>query len=106
MRTPVVMKANGDDIPLGEVFLHAFATVKRDTQTLGRLNGFLAQYGFARNLTLSLVLCAVVEWWAGNRLFAAAASIAAIGMFYRYLKFFRQYTVEVLTSYAVPEKGK
>ena len=28
-----------------------------------------------------------------------AAMIAAVGMFYRYLKFFKHYTMEVLVSY-------
>lgn len=33
-------------------------------------------------------------WW------AALAVIVAIGMFYRYLKFFRLYTTEVFVTYA------
>jgi len=36
----------------------------------------------------------------GPLLWAIVAFVAAIGMFYRYLKFFRHYTVEVFTTYA------
>lgn len=41
----------------------------------------------------------------GARLVAIpAALLATIGMFYRYLKFFREYTVEVFRSYAESEE--
>lgn len=36
-------------------------------------------------------------WW------AAAAAVAAVGMLYRYLEFFRQYGVELFTTYAALE---
>ena len=38
--------------------------------------------------------------WAGG------AFIGAIGMFYRYLKFFKHYTTEVLTTYPEMKKDK
>ena len=80
-----------------------------------RLNIFLNLYGFCRNMTMALVLAAATltvgivagtaeagshvepAWW------IAAALIAAVGLFYRYLKFLRQYAVELLTSYAATD---
>jgi hypothetical protein len=40
-----------------------------------------------------------VGWWIG------AACIGAVGLFYRYLKFLRQFGVELLTSYAETRDG-
>jgi hypothetical protein len=78
---------------------------------LERLNVFLNLYGFCRNVCMALVIVAPAlllgiilgsaetgevgpGWW------VAAGLIAAVGMFYRYLKFFRQFAVEVYTSYS------
>lgn len=86
--------------------------MKDDATVQGRLNTFLNLYGFARNMSLALVLSAIMlgvgivrgsaqtgpevspGWWIG------AGVVVAIGLFYRYLKFLRQYGVELLTSYA------
>jgi len=99
--------------PGRSLFLHCHAIVKRDQATLERLNTFLNLYGFCRNLSMASTMALLVLvgsvisdllshvpighgklWW------ASAAVVAAIGMFYRYLKFFRHYTVEVFTTYA------
>jgi hypothetical protein len=89
--------------------------VKRDQATLERLNSFLNLYGFCRNLSLALILAVPLLLYGalrefdyktlqginGDRLaWAAVALVASIGMFYRYLKFFRHYTVEVFMTYA------
>lgn len=81
-----------------------------------RLDNFLNLYGFCRNICLALLLATVILlvggtsepwrnggvgehiWWA-----TVAAPVAAIGMFYRYLKFFRDFTIEVYRSYAEVE---
>jgi hypothetical protein len=39
-------------------------------------------------------------WW------AVGALVGAVGMFYRYLKFFRHYTMEVFNSYAELKQEK
>lgn len=98
------------------LFFHCFAIVKREQATRERLETFLNLYGFCRNVCMALLLGAgllilgVVSdswresgvgkhvWWA-----IPAAILASVGMFYRYLKFFRDYTVEVFRSYAEVE---
>jgi len=92
-------------------FFHCHPLVKRDQATLERLNTFLNLYGFARNLCMALLLTVPLllyraVWGSGfgfqqgPLLWAIVAFIAALGMFYRYLKFFRHYTMEVFTTYA------
>ena len=92
-------------------FFHCHPLVKRDQATLERLNSFLNLYGFSRNLCMALMLTVPLLLYSavwgsdcgfkrGPLLWAAIALVAAIGMFYRYLKFFRHYTVEVFTTYA------
>lgn len=110
-------KAQRHSVPAPDrgFFLHCHPLVKRDQVTLERLNSFLSLYGFCRNLTMGLLWTIPLLlygafrefdrhtlqgingdrlWWAG------AAFVAAVGMFYRYLKFFRHYTVEVFMTYA------
>ena len=97
------------------LFYHCHARLKADSAVSARLNIFLNLYGFCRNMTMALVLAAATltvgivagtaeagshvepAWW------IAAALIAAVGLFYRYLKFLRQYAVELLTSYAATD---
>jgi hypothetical protein len=97
--------------PDESLFFHCHALVKKQPVALERLNTFLNLYGFCRNVCTALLIVAPAlvlgillgtaetgqigpGWW------AAAASVAAVGMFYRYLKFFRQYGVELFTTYA------
>lgn len=89
------------------LFFHAFATVKRDTTTMRRLDTFLNQYGFARNIAFALMcgspFLAWTAWYRPDTLawkLTALALVGAVGMFYRYLKFSRQYSVEVFVTYA------
>jgi hypothetical protein len=101
------------DEPGRGLFFHCHPIVKRDQPTLERLNTFLNQYGFCRNLSVASFLAAIVllvgalwSWRSGQdegapRLYwAGIAIVVAIGMLYRYLKFFRHYTVEVFVTYA------
>lgn len=93
------------------LFFHCHALVKRQPVALERLNTFLNLYGFCRNVCMALLIVAPAlvlgivlgtadtgqigpGWW------ATAAFVAAVGMFYRYLKFFRQYGVELFTTFA------
>jgi len=91
--------------------------------TKERLASFLILYGFCRNISMALLLTAVVLlvatvyhldfhsvsfttasaacfWW-----FVAAVA-SAVGMFYRYLKFFKHYTEEVFRAYAEAPSDK
>lgn len=90
------------------LFIHAFAKVKRDENTMARLNIFLNLYGFCRNISTVLLFASIMliatSWGEGNLhrlVFALAAMVGAVGMFYRYLKFFRQYSYELFISYLV-----
>jgi hypothetical protein len=108
-----VAQKNGFDKPGRDLFLHAHAIVKQDKVTLERLTSFLNLYGFCRNMCMGLIVSTLIlligalidvrHWteidsyklaWAG------AAAVGTVGMFYRYLKFFRHYTMEVFGSYA------
>ncbi len=97
------------------LFMHCHPLVKRDQATLERLNSFLNLYGFCRNLTMGFLLCIPLLLYGAFRdvdwstlkgisterlLWAAGALGASVGMFYRYLKFFRHYTIEVFMTYA------
>ncbi len=95
-----------------ELFFHCHAVMKGDMVVQARLNTFLNLYGFCRNMTLALAvgagaLCIGVAlgsvdtgpdvgpgWW------IVAALLGSVGMLYRYLKFLRQFAVELFTSYA------
>ncbi len=106
-------------------FFHCHAIVKHDKSTLERLSSFLNLYGFCRNISMAALLTipiliwgachkanpftfrpADIDWanWGaieGSKLrWALAALLIAVGMLYRYLKFFKHYTVEVYQSYA------
>lgn len=96
-------------------FFHCHAIVKRDPATRERLGAFLNMYGFCRNMCMAgllaipiLIAGSVREldftcWWSSvhkPQLWAALGALgASVGMFYRYLKFFRHYTLEVFTTY-------
>jgi hypothetical protein len=98
-----------------DLFLVAFAAVKNDPQTYARLSTFLNLYGFCRNVSLAALFasaCLLVGialgtahtgtlispgWW------AAGSFLLALGLFYRYLKFFRQYAAEVFLTYGTTD---
>ena len=105
----------GIEKPGRGLFFHCHAIAKRDKTTLDRLSSFLNQYGFCRNISMTLLLVIPMLLYGGFRhvrtqgraglraeclLWAGMAAIASIGMFYRYLKFFRHYTMEVFQTYA------
>jgi hypothetical protein len=93
------------------LFFHCHALMKKEQVVLERLNTFLNLYGFCRNMCVALMSAALMMllgiivgsaatgevgpgWW------SAGALLGAVGMFYRYLKFYRQYGLELFTSYA------
>lgn len=97
----------GIDVIGEALFLHAFGRVKGDKEILARLNSFVGAYGFCRNMSIAFLLAALIlaaaAFWKGpldNLLLAALALVGSVGMFYRYLKFFRQYSFEVFVTYA------
>jgi hypothetical protein len=89
------------------LFIHAFGEVKKDEKNMPRLNTFLNLYGFCRNICFTCVVVTLVIMIGSlalgtpEKLYWALASMAAaVGMLYRYLKFFRQYSYELLITYA------
>ena len=112
-RVLAVAGKNGFERPGRGLFLHVHSVVKQDRVTLERLASFLNLYGFCRNVATGLIAAAVLlligalidmGHWSeiDNRRLAwmGAALVGAVGMFYRYLKFFKHYTTEVFASYA------
>jgi len=98
---------NTDGEPL---FIHAFGKVKRDPITMNRLDGFINAYGFCRNMCFTLFLLTLIlllktffssidyaKW-------VLIAIVASIAMFYRYLKFYRQYSYELFVTYSECEE--
>jgi hypothetical protein len=101
------------------MFLHCHAVVKKFKTTKERLNNFLNVYGFCRNIcmaslmTIPILAAGIIystwpntmyrKYWTTADIhrvwWAVAALLVAIGMLYRYLKFFKHYTQEVLTTY-------
>jgi hypothetical protein len=54
----------------------------------------------AAALVLGIILGTAKTGGIGPGWWAAGAAALAVGVFYRYLKFFRQYSLELYTSYA------
>lgn len=91
------------------LFLHVrfHHDLRRDAALMSRLDVFVAQYGFARNLTLALLVTgctaivgARVQHSANLPVYGALAVFVGVGMWFRYLKFYRQYSYELFNTYA------
>ena len=81
--------------------------ITSNSTTMARMDTFLGQYGFARNIAFCLLLlvpmfliAARVTHRPNLLLYAALCGVGGIGFLYRYLKFFRQYSYELLNSFA------
>lgn len=90
------------------LFLHCYPIAKRDEATLARLNTFLNLYGFCRNISMAASLAffvLLIGIIAGTLrqeeiMWLIVAVVTSMGMLYRYLKFFKHHTMEVLMTYA------
>ena len=89
------------------LFACAFGEVKTNENAMARLNTFLNLYGFCRNvafvslvITFILVIGGFVGGVPTRSLWAIAALATSVGLFYRYLKFHRQYSYELFVTYA------
>jgi hypothetical protein len=93
-------------------FSHCRAAVRKDPAVRATLDTFLNLYGFCRNVSMSSLLATGLLTWGLIRrhseqggwsteilLWIIAATATSVGMLYRYLKFFKKYTKEVLVSY-------
>jgi hypothetical protein len=90
--------------------------IRTDQQVIERITAFLNHYGFSRNMSsaaLMSVLIFLLGLWLHEiegstryYIYIAASAIIGVGMFYRYLKFFRQYSYEIFNCYAAGEVPK
>lgn len=90
----------------GSLFTHAHRLAQKNSKAAERMTVFLNQYGFCRNVSFAALVAAIAFAIAASRgggdgswLWAACASVVFVGMFFRYLKFHRLFTVEAFNSY-------
>jgi hypothetical protein len=104
----IVQKADAAnvDIDQDEFFYHAFTLVKSADVTMGRLDTFLILYGFSRNVFFVGCLLACLFIGHGiaahnldELLLGVVIVVVSLGMFRRYLRFYRQYALELLLTY-------
>jgi len=95
------------------LFLHAYPVVTANAKWQARLDDFRNQYGFARNMCLSFFMSGIML--TTSRLlgdprvkcrYIAIIFGVALTLLYRYLKFFRQFSYELLIRYAELQKPK
>lgn len=90
------------------LFWPAYDAAKNIPAVMARLQIFINQYGFCRNMALvalidSAMLGYFYAYGAGSesdRWYAWGAAVIGCGLLFRYLKFYRLYSVEIFTSYA------
>jgi hypothetical protein len=77
-----------------------------NTNLMANLGIFLGRYGFSRNLAFTSAIAGVAFLSKGLLLgnhdlvkYGVAALIAGVLLFYRYLKFIRQYSYELFSVY-------
>ncbi len=107
-------RANGASLHGEDLFWAAFVQAKRDAHAADRLGAFIRLYGFCRNLTF-VAACATfifiaelitdirhgaAQAAASDELRGAVALAVCVAMLFRYLKFYRAYSVEVFATYA------
>lgn len=88
------------------IFYAAFSVSKTQSDTFTRMNSFLNMYGFSRNLSfasfLVLIVLSAVDLFQIRNIdssYLIAACVSSLGLFYRYLKFYRLYTHECLMGF-------
>jgi hypothetical protein len=90
------------------LFLTAYSHARATPVVLAKMENFLNLYGFCRNTALVAFVDAGLLYWSyrwgtGPEAFlhwSWAACALGVGMTFRYLKFYRNFAVEVFTSFA------
>jgi hypothetical protein len=89
------------------LFLHAYSVVTGNERAQARLDDFRNQYGFARNMSFAFLVSAiailVTHFYGAHPVrlrWSLLAAFASVTLFYRYLKFFHQYSYELFLRYA------
>jgi hypothetical protein len=96
------------------LFLHAYSVVTANELAQARLDDFRNQYGFARNMSFAFLISAIAivatHFYGAHPVrlrWSLLAAFAAVSLFYRYLKFFHQYSYELFLRYAeLPRPAK
>lgn len=92
------------------LFLYCDAQMRQKPEVAPVLANFLNIYAFARNACLAALIAAALlvsgaffnrPNWETKAWLAAAAVVASIFLFYRYLKFFRLYARDVFLFYSI-----
>ena len=110
IRKKILSKAESEGIEgTGEaLFLHVRYSPQtlKNEKLMAKLDSFINKYGFARNLaftSLSLGVALLVRTKVlpspDLMKYAIVALVAGALLFYRYLKFFRQYSYEIFNTY-------
>jgi hypothetical protein len=81
--------------------------IRQDEALMARLGAFLNKYGFNRNLSFVAFLFAIAvmlskpfDLSTDVTRYALLSLSAGVLLFYRYIKFFRQYSYELFNAYA------
>lgn len=106
--------AVGIDSPGEALFWPAYAHARATPAVMSRLDNFLNLYGFCRNTALVALIDAALlagsHWLYSapkeNLYWAFAVLLIGLGMALRYLKFYRQFAVEVFTAFAYAMDAK
>lgn len=110
IRRRIIAKAEDENVKgLGEVlFLHVryHPQILSNEKLIAKLGSFIDKYGFARNLAFTSFIVGLALL-GKHRIthdpelirYGFTALTAAILLFYRYLKFFRQYSYEMFNTY-------
>jgi hypothetical protein len=105
------VKKEGGKVIGEDLFLHIrfSPVVLQDAKLMERLNNFLNLYGFNRNLGFTAIVAGASMLAVGHFCHSArpeltryglTIGVAGVILFYRYLKFFRQYSYELFNTYA------
>lgn len=98
----------GEDEPGERLFWAAYSHARDLPAVMAKVDTFLTQYNFCRNIALVALLDSAILFWSHffraapqeNLNYAWLALIVGIGMSFRYLKYFRLFSVEIYVSYA------
>jgi hypothetical protein len=108
VRSRVLKKASkaGVEEPGEALFHHVRTAAKNHEPTWQKMDAFLSRYGFSRNVASSLaisgalvLLFAEATPWLTPTVLGIVFFALAIPMYYRYLKFYRQYSYEMYTAF-------
>lgn len=105
---------SGVPAPGEALFWLAFAKARSSDRTMGRLNDFLNQYSFCRNVAMVAFIDAAILYWSylqpqgpeSHIWWARLALFIGVVLLLRYLKFLRHYSLELLTAFAHADEAK